>query len=1101
MQHQARYVRCEQCQTVRQSPLELNQSGGEFPCPACHVMLSLPPSPTQPPAPSQTASHATQAAAPPPIQSPPATPQPSTPPAKDNTAQELQTVRMQRADVPTPARVEPAADQQSRFIGRKLLGCLIEEVQAHTATGVVFKARHIQLDRPVSVKVLSPQLVSDPVTVDRFLNEARTAGRIDHANLVALHDVGQDPEMGVHALVLEYVEGCTLDQRMAQLGGPLDPGEAALLLIQACQGLEAAHSAGVVHRDIKPENLLLTPDGLLKVTGFGLARDQTNQRMTEQGQILGTPAYISPEQCQSQPVDGRSDLYSLGLVGYYLMTGIEPMQAESAVATMFNQVHVTPEPPHLLRPEVDPAVSLAISRMIIKDPAQRPPSAEAAAAELRAAITQEQRSSSRRTALPGSGVRSSVGRQISTHQTAILPETLPRSSPSSQVLPQAQPPGAQAPPGHGSSHSTTVLPEQSGQRYSSHQSTVTAGRAPTAEQHSSQRLHRVLSSQRLNTLPERRWLKWTPLLLICLVIGAVYTIGSRWREQARKPSKNAGATKAKPEATPKQLYEAALQRDDREEALKQLGEYLIENSTDWHMRRERMKLAKKLKKVDLATSDLAVLASVGQTSQAETEKLLAIWNERDQHTKATALVEQVSRRNPYAARRLAMLRVDYLVKEKEYPRAIALLKRLVRGKPDVVLSKRLALVLIRARQGVEAARALLRVPPGADVPEPAPTQQILRKLRPLLEKQLAPGLATSQLVSGERSLLVELSARDPHFYLYAYTRAAELLRQGNTPTVKREIVQLVDTLEGTPSPRMWQAIAALALQADAPVAAAKAVAKLPHQHKLPRELLARLRRGLGLSLQKGSLKQTVLSSAKKPWLSGLARRDPTFYLYRLAAGLQRLGAGDRTAALAHFSAGLKLAPKNAPASLIHSAHAGQADCYLALGRHREALTESRWCLERSLRDSALEPLLLQRFQAQLGLKQKTRARNTLTLISWISDLPLGEHKRALQQLTGSDKLSSDAQVRRAYEVKLHIERAAPPLEDGDQIVACDGQPVHGGLTVRQEIRKLAAGKRGAIELTLTRKKEKAKKVKLTRKVVMARPIHLKPVIRIRHKDK
>jgi len=280
-----------------------------------------------------------------------------------------------------PAAEQSAMDQQ--LIGRTLLGCRIESVIGRGAAGTVFMARHLQIDCLRAIKVLKPHLASNRQMLERFRSEARSAASIHHENLVTLHNA--DEEAGYFAYVMEYVEGQTLARRVAD-GGPLDPHEAVELLCQVCAGLAAAHQAGITHRDIKPENLLLTADGRIKVTDFGLARAEDSQRLTQDGQALGTPPYMSPEQCEGQEIDGRSDLYSLGLVGYYLLTGTEPMLGDNPMATMYNQVHREPDPPQLLRPSIGPALSDVICRMLAKQPAQRQPDAEAVIQALRAAL-------------------------------------------------------------------------------------------------------------------------------------------------------------------------------------------------------------------------------------------------------------------------------------------------------------------------------------------------------------------------------------------------------------------------------------------------------------------------------------------------------------------------------------------------------------------------------------------------------------------------------------------------------------------------------------------------------------------------------------------
>jgi len=279
-----------------------------------------------------------------------------------------------------------------QLIGRTLLGCQIQSVIGHGAAGTVFLARHLQIDCLRAIKVLKSHLASNATTVERFRSEARSAARIRHENLVTLHNA--DEGEGYFAYVMEYVEGQTLAQ-LVNSSGPLEPYEAVELLGQVCAGLSAAHQAGITHRDIKPENLLLTPNGQIKVADFGLARTVDSQHLTQQDQAVGTPPYMSPEQCMSQPIDPRSDLYSLGLVAYYLLTGVEPMFGDSPMATMFNQVNLQPDPPHILRPAIGAALSGVICRMLAKNPADRQQTAETVSEELQAALGDAQPSTDR----------------------------------------------------------------------------------------------------------------------------------------------------------------------------------------------------------------------------------------------------------------------------------------------------------------------------------------------------------------------------------------------------------------------------------------------------------------------------------------------------------------------------------------------------------------------------------------------------------------------------------------------------------------------------------------------------------------------------------
>jgi serine/threonine protein kinase len=185
----------------------------------------------------------------------------------------------------------------------------------------VYLADDRVLQRQVAVKVLSPVYAQDPSFVERFRREARTAARLSHPNIVAVFDSGSDAEQ--HYLVMEYVPGQSLAELLARQGR-LAPQRAAELAVEVCAALAAAHAQGLVHRDIKPGNVLVGPNGRVKVTDFGIAKAAVAATVTGSGMVLGTAAYLSPEQAQGGPVDARSDLYGLGCVLYELLTGTPP---------------------------------------------------------------------------------------------------------------------------------------------------------------------------------------------------------------------------------------------------------------------------------------------------------------------------------------------------------------------------------------------------------------------------------------------------------------------------------------------------------------------------------------------------------------------------------------------------------------------------------------------------------------------------------------------------------------------------------------------------------------------------------------------------------
>lgn len=262
--------------------------------------------------------------------------------------------------------------------GTRLAHYEIEAELGSGAMGTVYRAHDTSLDRPVAVKVLRARLAEDPSLVERFVREARAAARVNHPNLTHIYFVGA--ESGCRFFAMEYVPGTTFEQEVATRG-PMPFERFVDVMVQSARGLEAAHGAGVIHRDVKPSNLMLLPGGDVKVTDFGLAKSlEGDVGASAGGSLLGTPTYMSPEQCRSRPVDARTDIYALGLTGWFLLAGRPPYAAESLGQMIHDQMN-TPLPSiRALRPELPPEVETALARLCEKDPERRPASmAEVAA--------------------------------------------------------------------------------------------------------------------------------------------------------------------------------------------------------------------------------------------------------------------------------------------------------------------------------------------------------------------------------------------------------------------------------------------------------------------------------------------------------------------------------------------------------------------------------------------------------------------------------------------------------------------------------------------------------------------------------------------------
>jgi serine/threonine protein kinase/cytoskeletal protein RodZ len=231
--------------------------------------------------------------------------------------------------------------------------------------GIVYKAHEESLNRFVAIKVLGEHLTEDPGHVERFLREARSAASLNHPNIVQIYAVSE--EEGRHFFAMEYVSGRSL-QQILRSSGPLDPIQVAKIALQTASGLRAAHEQGIIHRDIKPANLLIDDRGLVKIADFGLALVTGGvSRLTATGMFMGTPGYLSPEQCLDQDPDHRTDIYSLGVTLYEALSGKVPFTADSPLALLRQIVEV--EPPDLgdLKPDVDPELRTIVARMMIKD--------------------------------------------------------------------------------------------------------------------------------------------------------------------------------------------------------------------------------------------------------------------------------------------------------------------------------------------------------------------------------------------------------------------------------------------------------------------------------------------------------------------------------------------------------------------------------------------------------------------------------------------------------------------------------------------------------------------------------------------------------------
>ena len=234
--------------------------------------------------------------------------------------------------------------------------------------GVVYKANQTSLGRMVAMKVLPQHLTTNPSFIKRFKNEARAIAKLNHPNIVQIFDIGQDDE--THYYTMEFIEGPPLDEIIYRDGTlPLD--RAINIILQVASALQYAHGQGIVHRDIKPSNIMIDKTGRIKVTDFGLALQQKTTRLTIDGGIVGTPEYMSPEQAVGQTATAQSDIYSLGIVFYELLTGKVPFEAESPLMLLNKIRDSEPQWPCSINPDIPVGIEKIIRNMMSKKPEDR----------------------------------------------------------------------------------------------------------------------------------------------------------------------------------------------------------------------------------------------------------------------------------------------------------------------------------------------------------------------------------------------------------------------------------------------------------------------------------------------------------------------------------------------------------------------------------------------------------------------------------------------------------------------------------------------------------------------------------------------------------
>jgi serine/threonine-protein kinase len=284
------------------------------------------------------------------------------------------------------------ADEATTGLARSLIGTVLSgryRLESKLGSGgmsTVYLARDGTLERWVAVKVMHREISDQPDQIERFRREARAVAQLSHPNVVSVIDAGED---GGHPyIVFEYVDGETLKQRIERVG-PLPVDEATAYAIEIGRGLAAAHARRLVHRDVKPQNVLIDSEGRAKVTDFGIARSLESDGLTQTGRVLGTTDYVSPEQAMGRGVDARTDIYSLGVLLYEMLTGEVPFYAETVVGVAMKHVNEQIPDVQSRRPEVSAALAAVVERATAKEPKKRYPDMASCLADLENALEVE----------------------------------------------------------------------------------------------------------------------------------------------------------------------------------------------------------------------------------------------------------------------------------------------------------------------------------------------------------------------------------------------------------------------------------------------------------------------------------------------------------------------------------------------------------------------------------------------------------------------------------------------------------------------------------------------------------------------------------------
>jgi serine/threonine-protein kinase len=339
---------------------------------ASPVTAGVPPTARAIPAAPPTVGIPTEAT--PPVAAPGVPARPTAPPPPAQT--------VQPSSMPSVGQVFSATPGGPLMPGSRFGRYEVERHLGRGGMGDVYLVRDTVINRQAALKTIRPEQNLDPAEViemrQRFYREAQTAGKLTHPNIVTIYDVGED--LGMSYIVMEYVEGHTLAQWMKQQR--FSVAQIKHVVFNAAIGLDYAHENGIFHRDVKPDNVMVSKSGIVKVMDFGIAR-VVESTLTRTGNVIGTPAYMSPEQVSGQKIDGRSDIFSLGVILYELLTGKKPFTGETMTSLMFSIVRDTPKPPSTIDSKIAPSWDEILVKAMAKDRNKRYASARDLAAAVR----------------------------------------------------------------------------------------------------------------------------------------------------------------------------------------------------------------------------------------------------------------------------------------------------------------------------------------------------------------------------------------------------------------------------------------------------------------------------------------------------------------------------------------------------------------------------------------------------------------------------------------------------------------------------------------------------------------------------------------------